>query len=195
MLSKDSEEILKILKEQDEKYKEKGAELNQNETSKVSYRDIKEVFSDRSFITVNMLLKYLLEERYVYNHIEGKEHVININDLSSNNVQLVLGEKGYAYLQHKNYRLFAQIIPLIVSVFSLLISIFNLFLGWFWTVLSYLEIKCQDSFILRKIFDVSQSLNDTQSESRGDIESLWVAETEDFKGAAHHTQKKEIGIM
>lgn len=129
MLSKDSEKILKILKEQDNKYRMKGKELKEDETSKVSYDNIKEKFPDRSYIMVIMLLKYLLEERYIYNHIEGKEHVIEIDDLSSKNVKLVIGEKGYAYLQHKKYRMLAQIIPLIVSALSLLISILSLFLG------------------------------------------------------------------
>lgn len=127
MLSKDSEKVLKILKEQDKKYRKKGTELKGNETSKVSYGDIKEKFPDRSFIMVTILLKYLLEERYIYNHIEGKEHVIEIDDLSSKNVKLVIGEKGYAYLQHKKYRLLAQIIPLVISIFSLLISLIALF--------------------------------------------------------------------
>ena len=127
MLSKDSEKVLKILKEQDKKYRKKGTKLKGNETSKVSYGDIKEKFPDRSFIMVTILLKYLLDERYIYNHIEGKEHVIEIDDLSSKNVELVIGEKGYAYLQHKKYRLLAQIIPLVISIFSLLISLIALF--------------------------------------------------------------------
>lgn len=127
MLSKDSEKVLKILKEQDKKYRKKGTKLKGNGTSKVSYGDIKEKFPDRSFIMVTILLKYLLEERYIYNHIEGKEHVIEIDDLSSKNVKLVIGEKGYAYLQHKKYRLLAQIIPLVISIFSLLISLIALF--------------------------------------------------------------------
>ena len=121
MLSKDAEKILKILKEQDDKYQKK-----EKDTSKLSYDEIKEDFPSSSCIRITMILKYLLEERYVYNHIEGREHEITIKDIENNNLKLVIGEKGFSYLQYKKYRLLAQIIPLTVSVISLLLAIFNL---------------------------------------------------------------------
>lgn len=122
MLSKDSEKILKMLKKQKEEYRDQN-----KESSKVSYTEIKECFPQDSYISITMILKYLLDERYIYNHIEGKEHHIEIDHINSNLVKLVIGEKGIAYLEQKKYRLFAKIIPLTVSIISLLISICNLF--------------------------------------------------------------------
>lgn len=129
MLSKDSEKILKMLREQNINYREQ--EVKEGETSKLSYGEIKDYFPEYSYISVILMLSYLLEERYIYNHIAGKEHVLDLEDLKSGLIELVIGDRGVAYLENKKYRLLAQIIPLSVAVISLVISVINLFMGYY----------------------------------------------------------------
>lgn len=128
MLSKKSEEILKELyqKEKDfEKLPESEKEWN---TSKTSYSEIRKMFPKSSHITTSMLVKYLLEERYIYNHIAGKENTFEIIKLETDNTKLVIGEKGISYLEHKKYVLLAKIIPISIALLSLVISILNFFI-------------------------------------------------------------------
>lgn len=127
MLSKDSEKILKELKKQQKNYQEK--EVKEGETSKLSYDAIKDLFPGYSHVQVIMFLKYLLEERYIYNHIDGKEHHFGTEELENGSVEIVIGERGIAYLENKKYRLLAKTIPLSVSVISLVISLINLFIN------------------------------------------------------------------
>ncbi|PIC77993.1 hypothetical protein CSV74_00250 [Sporosarcina sp. P19] len=127
MLSKDSEKILKELKKQQKNYREK--EAKEGETSKLSYDEIKDLFPGYAHIQVIMFLKYLLEERYIYNHLDGKEHHFGTKELQNGSVQIVIGERGVAYLENKKYMLLAKTIPVSVSVISLIISLINLFIN------------------------------------------------------------------
>lgn len=123
-LSAEATKVLKILKKQEKKFKK---DKKNNETAKMSYFNIKEeLFPENSYIKVSMLLKYLLEERYIYNHIEDKESEIRTRDLETNNVYLVIGEKGINYLNKRYFTLIAKTLPLLFSLISLIISIINL---------------------------------------------------------------------
>lgn len=122
MLSKDSTKILKALKK-----KELDYQKNKAKTAKTSYDEIKELFPNYSYISISTTLKYLLNEKYIYNHIGGKENDFDIKDLTiKDGVMLVIGERGLSYLEHKKYVLMSKIIPITVSVISLIISLINL---------------------------------------------------------------------
>lgn len=122
MLSKNSTKILKELKKKENNYQK-----NRTTTSKTSYDEIKKLFPNYSYISISTTLKYLLNEKYIYNHIGGKENDFDIEDLvKKDGVMLVIGEKGLSYLEHKKYVLMSKIIPITVSVISLIISLVNL---------------------------------------------------------------------
>lgn len=121
MLSKNSTKILKELKKKEIKYQKK-----ENMTSKTSYHEIKELFPNHSFISISMILKYLMHEKYIYNHIAGKENNFDIKDVEKNTAMFVIGEKGLSYLENRKYVLMAKIIPIVISVISLIISFINL---------------------------------------------------------------------
>ena len=67
MLSKNDTKILKALKKKEDKYQK-----NQSDSSKTSYDEVKLLFPNSSYISITMMLKYLLKEHYIYNHIPGK---------------------------------------------------------------------------------------------------------------------------
>lgn len=122
MLSKNARKVLKELKKKEDKYQK-----NQSNSSKTSYDEIKLLFPNSSYISITMMLKYLLKEHYIYNHISGKENDFNIDDLvKQDKIMLVIGEKGVSYLEHQKFILMAKIIPITVSIISLLISFINL---------------------------------------------------------------------
>ncbi|PAH02821.1 hypothetical protein APV84_13260 [Staphylococcus aureus] len=74
-----------------------------------------------------MIVKYLLEEKYIYNHISGKENTFNVQDLEKDDLKLVIGEKGISYLEQKKYVLIAKILPISISIVSLFVSIYTNF--------------------------------------------------------------------
>jgi len=122
MLSKNATKILKELKKKEDKY-----QRNQSDSSKTSYDEVKLLFPNSSYISITMMLKYLLKEHYIYNHIPGKENDFDIDDLvKQSKIMLVIGEKGASYLEHQKFVLMAKIIPITVSIISLLISFINL---------------------------------------------------------------------
>ncbi|EZZ32306.1 TPA: hypothetical protein PJS98_002731 [Staphylococcus aureus] len=122
MLSKSATKVLKKLKDKENSYQKK-----QSNTAKMSYDEIKLLFPNRSYISLTMLLKYLLHEHYIYNHISGKESDFDIDDLiRKDKIKLVIGEKGISYLEHRKFVLMAKIIPMVISGISLLLSIINL---------------------------------------------------------------------
>lgn len=122
MLSKNATKILKELKKREDKY-----QRNQSDSSKTSYDEVKLLFPNSSYISITMMLKYLLKEHYIYNHIPGKENDFDIDDLvKQGKIMLVIGEKGASYLEHQKFVLMAKIIPITVSIISLLISFINL---------------------------------------------------------------------
>lgn len=77
-------------------------------SSKVTYSEIKDIFQQNSHISLSMILKYLLEEKFIYNHIVGRENTFDIKDLENDNLKLVIGEKGISYLEHKNMYYFLK---------------------------------------------------------------------------------------
>ncbi|NHM74043.1 hypothetical protein G8Y85_01165 [Staphylococcus sp. 11007852] len=82
-----------------------------------------------SHIALSMILKYLLEEKFIYNHITGKENIFDIKDLECNKTKFVIGEKGISYLENKKYVLLSKIIPITTAILGLVISFYNLFLN------------------------------------------------------------------
>ncbi|OIJ29107.1 hypothetical protein BK821_12270 [Staphylococcus sp. LCT-H4] len=125
MLSKKSEKILKELLQKEKDFEilpESEKELN---TSKTSYSEIREMFPLSSHISTAMLVKYLLEEKYIYNHIGGKENTFEIKNLEMGTLKIVIGEKGISYLEHKKYVLMAKTIPLIIAALSFIFSIYT----------------------------------------------------------------------
>lgn len=75
-----------------------------------------------------MILKYLLEEKFIYNHIAGKENTFDITDLEKDKLKLVIGEKGISYLEYKKYVLLSKIVPFATAILGLVISFYTLFL-------------------------------------------------------------------
>lgn len=122
MLSKNATKILKELNRKESEYQKKKID-----SSKTSYDEVKALFPNSSYISITMMLRYLLKEHYIYNHLSGKENDFDIDDLvKEGKVMLVIGEKGVSYLEYKKFVLMAQIIPITVSLISLGISIVNL---------------------------------------------------------------------
>lgn len=127
VLSKKAEKILKKLRDKEKEFEEMPDDKKGYHSSKVTYSEIKGMFPKNSHISLSMILKYLLEEKFIYNHIAGKENSFDIQDLESDKLKLVIGEKGISYLENKKYVLFSKIIPLATAILGLVISFYNLF--------------------------------------------------------------------
>lgn len=127
VLSKKAEKILKKLRDKEKEFEEMPDDKKGYDSSKVTYSEINGMFPKNSHISLSMILKYLLEEKFIYNHIAGKENTFDIEDLESDKSKLVIGEKGISYLENKKYVLFSKIIPLATAILGLVISIYNLF--------------------------------------------------------------------
>ncbi|MDG6522656.1 hypothetical protein QCD87_13305 [Staphylococcus aureus] len=127
VLSKKSEKILRKLRDKEKEFEEMPDDKKGYHSSKVTYNEIKGMFPKNSHISLAMILKYLLEEKFIYNHIAGKENTFDIEDLENDKLKLVIGEKGISYLENKKYVLYSKIIPLATAVLGLAISFYNLF--------------------------------------------------------------------
>lgn len=124
MLSKNSTTLLKKLHKKEKDFMKLSVSERDWNSSKTTYSEIREMFPDNSHISTAMIVKYLLEEKYIYNHISGKENTFDIEDLEADNLKIVIGEKGISYLEHKKYVLLAQILPISISIVSLCVSIY-----------------------------------------------------------------------
>ncbi|WP_407810346.1 hypothetical protein [Staphylococcus aureus] len=124
MLSKNSEKILSTLYNKEKDFEKLPDSKKNWNTSKTTYSEIRELLPNSSHISTAMIVKYLLEEKYIYNHISGKENTFNIQDLENDALKLVIGEKGISYLEHKKYVLIAKILPISISIVSLCVSIY-----------------------------------------------------------------------
>ncbi|WP_449126119.1 hypothetical protein ACSAXG_11730 (plasmid) [Staphylococcus chromogenes] len=129
VLSKNAEKILKKLRDREKEFEEMPDDKKGYDSSKVTYSEIKDMFPKNSHISLSMILKYLLEEKFIYNHIEGKENTFDIQELEKDKSKLVIGEKGISYLENKKYVLFSKIIPLVTAISGLGISLYNLFMN------------------------------------------------------------------
>lgn len=127
VLSKKAEKILKKLRYKEKEFEKMPDDKKGYHSSKVTYSEIRGMFPKNSHISLSMILKYLLEEKFIYNHIAGKENTFDIEDLESDKLKLVIGEKGISYLENKKYVLFSKIIPLVTAILGLVISFYNLF--------------------------------------------------------------------
>lgn len=124
-LSKNSEKLLKALDSKRKEYqRKKGMKDRYIVTVDVDY--IKKTIPNESPISLRGLLNYLLKEKFIYNNIKNNESFITLEDFETNNIQIFIGEKGIAYLNHKKYILLSKIIPICISVLSLIVSIFNM---------------------------------------------------------------------
>lgn len=121
ILSKDSKIILKTLSNQEKSFMKKRVS-----TAKVSYDGIKSLFPNKSHMLIITTLQYLLEERYIYNHLAKSPNYLDHDNIEKS--MIAIGEKGIAYLKNAKYRLLTQIIPLSFSAISLIVSILNLFI-------------------------------------------------------------------
>lgn len=124
MLSKNSEKILKALYKKEKNFENLPDSKKDWDTSKTLYSEIRTMLPNSSHISTAMIVKYLLEEKYIYNHIAGKENTFDIQNLENDDLKLVIGEKGISYLEHKKYVLIAKIIPISISIVSLIVSIY-----------------------------------------------------------------------
>jgi len=132
VLSKKAEKILRKLRDKEKEFEEMPNDKKGYHSSKVTYSEIKDMFPKNSHISLSMILKYLLEEKFIYNHIAGKENTFDIKDLENDNLKLVIGEKGISYLENKKFVFYSKIIPLATAIFGLVISFGNLFYNLFW---------------------------------------------------------------
>ncbi len=125
VLSKNSEKVLKALDSKRKEYqREKGMKDPYVVTVQIEY--IKKILPNESSVSLRGLLNYLLKEKFIYNNIDNNESFITFSDFETSNVQIFIGEKGIAYLNHKKYILLSKIIPICISVLSLIVSIFNM---------------------------------------------------------------------
>ncbi|WP_436885989.1 hypothetical protein [Mammaliicoccus sciuri] len=125
VLSKNSEKVLKALESKRKEYqRKKGVKDRYIVIVDINY--IKKILPNESPVSLRGLLNYLLKEKFIYNNIANNESFITLSDFEENNVQIFIGEKGIAYLNHKKYILLSKIIPICISVLSLIVSIFNM---------------------------------------------------------------------
>nr|WP_181726334.1 hypothetical protein [Staphylococcus saprophyticus] len=127
LLSNNSEKILKALYKKEKDFEKLPNSKKNWNTSKTTYSEIRELLPNSSHISTAMIVKYLLEEKYIYNHISGKENTFNVQDLEKDDLKLVIGEKGISYLEQKKYVLIAKILPISISIVSLFVSIYTNF--------------------------------------------------------------------
>ncbi len=125
ILSKTANKILKELKNKEKYFSNLCIENRDVNSSKLTYKEIKDKFPDTSHIVISMTVKYLLEEKFIFNHTAGKESTFDIEDAEKGDSQYVIGEKGIAYLEQKKFILFAKIVPTVISFVSLMISVAN----------------------------------------------------------------------
>ncbi|MDW4320422.1 hypothetical protein QI119_12655 [Staphylococcus saprophyticus] len=127
ILSKTAKKILKKLRAREKEFAKMPKQKRDVDSSKVTYKEIKSMFPNTSHIVVSMTIKYLLEENFIYNHIDGKENTFEIQEAEKGNSKFVIGEKGIAYLEQIKYILLAKIIPICIAFLSLIISCITFF--------------------------------------------------------------------
>ncbi|MBM0772946.1 hypothetical protein [Staphylococcus epidermidis] len=130
MLSKNAEKLLKELNTRKKEYLKNNKDSEKKSKkyyTVLNFSDIKELFEDETDISLYALLNYLLMENYIYNNVsnylEKPKDYITKEDVDKDMVQILIGEKGIVYLNHKKYILLSKIIPICTAVLSLIISL------------------------------------------------------------------------